>query len=203
MINNLVIKYVLIGDSCVGKSCIAEQYAEEYFNSSPPITIGVDFFSVKSNYTIDNTKYNITNHIYDTGGECGLENIIKTYYINANYIILVFDLTRPITFSNLKNRLIMIKKNLKITDNYPTFILVGNKKDSIYKNISQKSINNFTQMYNMEYIDISAKYNNNVKRMFNSLNMKYLHKYIENKKSYEIPHKEKDSRCCSKICIIS
>ena len=58
-------------------------------------------------------------------------------------------------------------------------------------------------MYNMEYIDISAKYNNNVKRMFNSLNMKYLHKYIENKKSYEIPHKEKDSRCCSKICIIS
>ena len=203
MQNNLTIKYILIGDSYVGKSCIAEQYTEEYFNASPPGTMGVELCSIKRNYIIEDLKYNINVSIFDTGGEINLESIIRTYYTRADYVILVFDLTTYETFENIKRRATDVKKALDDKHKYPPFILVGNKRDSIYKRVSQRHIDKFVKKNNMKYIEISAKYHNDVTKMFDSLNMEYLMNFIKNNKRFTIPHKEKNTRCCGQICNIS
>ena len=36
-------KYVLLGDSCVGKSCLLVRFADDHFIENYSATIGVDF----------------------------------------------------------------------------------------------------------------------------------------------------------------
>ena len=60
-----VFKYIIIGDSSVGKSCLLLQFTDQRFKTSHDLTIGVEFGS----RTVDIDKVNAVKlQIWDTAG---------------------------------------------------------------------------------------------------------------------------------------
>ena len=113
-----VIKYVLLGDSDVGKSCISNRYAKESFDSDYLPTLGVEF---NSKLITVNEKV-IKLQIWDTSGLDKYKSLIKTYLKTAT-IIIVYDLTNNKSFENVANYLELLKDLAP----QPFKILVGNK----------------------------------------------------------------------------
>jgi len=209
---NLQIRYILIGSSYAGKSCIMEQYIDRYFSLGPPRTIGVDFNSTDTSYTISGNRYNVNNHIFDTSGDIKIFTLCQSYISMAKCVLLVFDLTDLESFNNLK------KWHLKIieeSNGTNRFILIGNKKDLQKNKINKKLISNYANKSNMEYIEVSAKSKSDIDNLFNKLNMDLITEFIalSHERRIKSPiirdsyrpniNPEKNTRCCFKICNIS
>ena len=212
---NLQIRYILIGDSYVGKSCIMEQYVDRYFSLSPPRTIGVDFNPIDNIYNISGHTYNVNNHIFDTSGDIKIVHLFKSYIYKSKCILLVFDLTNIESFNNIKIWYYKIIKDLKLYKKNYKFILIGNKKDSKKKKIPQKIILDYANKLNIDYVELTAKSKNDIDGLFDKLNTAFISQFsalppekqsdspIIRKNNRPNTNPEKDTGCCFKICRIS
>lgn len=84
-------KLVIVGESGVGKSCLAIRAVSETFESKSTPTIGFDFFhfNVKiSNKTIINLK------IWDTCGQEKYKSLITSFYEKSSVAILVYAIDK-------------------------------------------------------------------------------------------------------------
>jgi hypothetical protein len=71
-----LLKYVIVGDSSVGKSCLLLRFADDQFNENYMTTIGVDFRFK----TVNAKGKNIKLQIWDTAGQERFRTITNTYY---------------------------------------------------------------------------------------------------------------------------
>ena len=117
-----LLKYLIIGNSGVGKSCLLLRYADDVYTDKHIITIGVDF-KIKS-HILDGSR--IKTNIWDTAGQERFKNITASYYKGASGVMIVYDITDKESFNNLNTWLIEIEKN---APNNVYKILVGNKND--------------------------------------------------------------------------
>ena len=79
-----IFKLVLIGDTCVGKSCILVRFSDDIFDDNYVTTIGVDFrFKTMA---IKNKIVKI--QIWDTAGQERYRSITTAYYRGAAAIII-------------------------------------------------------------------------------------------------------------------
>ncbi|CAJ1353595.1 unnamed protein product [Effrenium voratum] len=91
-------KVVLIGDSGVGKSNLLSRFTRDEFNLESKSTIGVEF-ATKSITT--NGKV-IKAQIWDTAGQERYRAITSAYYRGAVGALLVYDISKRVTFENLE-----------------------------------------------------------------------------------------------------
>ena len=117
-------KLVLLGDSCVGKSCTLVRFADDEFDENYIATIGVDFRFRSLHHCDRKVKL----QIWDTAGQERYRTITNAYYKGAEGIILVFDLFKRQTFLNLDDWLKEVEKHGK-TD--VEIIVIGNKLDLV------------------------------------------------------------------------
>ena len=117
-------KLVLLGDSCVGKSCILVRFADDDFIENYSSTIGVDFRF----RSLDHAGRKIKLQIWDTAGQERYRTITNAYYKGAEGIILVFDMFKKQTFSNLDVWIAEVEKHGK-TD--VELVVIGNKNDMV------------------------------------------------------------------------
>ena len=115
-------KYILIGDSGVGKSCLVMQFIDKRSTKNHDITIGVEF-GTKMVKVLDK---NVKLQIWDTAGQENFRSISRSYYRSAAGALLVFDITNAISFNNLEQWVEEIKEN---GNPNITVILIGNKCD--------------------------------------------------------------------------
>ena len=115
---------VLLGDSCVGKSCVLVRFADDDFIENYSATIGVDFRFRSLN--LCNRKIKL--QIWDTAGQERYRTITNAYYKGAEGIILVFDLFKKQTFLNLHDWLKEVEKHGK-TD--VEIVVIANKNDLV------------------------------------------------------------------------
>ena len=146
-------KILLIGDSCVGKTCLISRYAIGVFNEEYITTVGFD--SRQKEEIINNEKVLVK--IFDTGGQERFKSITANYLRNAEGVILVYDVTSNESFENLKFWIESIKNNLGNDDIIP-IIIIGNKIDledarEINKLVAEK----FAKDNNYKYFETSAK----------------------------------------------
>nr|CAD1830070.1 unnamed protein product [Ananas comosus var. bracteatus] len=114
-------KILLIGDSGVGKSSLLVTFISNQLEDLSP-TIGVDF-KVKF-LTIGGKKLKLT--IWDTAGQERFRTVTSSYYRGAQGILLVYDVTRRETFTNLAD--VWAKEvELYSTNRDCIKILIGNK----------------------------------------------------------------------------
>lgn len=117
-------KMVLLGDSCVGKSCLLVRFADDEFNQNYVSTIGVDFRF----RSLRHSNKKIKLQIWDTAGQERYRTITNAYYKGADGIVLVFDLFDRKSFTNLDNWLSEVdnhaKPNIQI-------IVIANKYDMV------------------------------------------------------------------------
>ena len=158
--SHYVFKYIIIGESGVGKSCLLLQFTDKRFEPLHDLTIGVEFGARM--ITIDGK--NIKMQIWDTAGQESFRSITRSYYRGACGALLVYDITRAETFSHLQTWL----EDAKANSNTPmTIMLIGNKCDLESKRqVKREDGEAFAKEHGLFFMETSAKTAHNVDESF-------------------------------------
>jgi Ras-related protein Rab-2A len=157
---NYLLKYIIIGDSSVGKSNLLLRYTQQRFNDEYQATIGVEFGA--KNLTIDSQIYRI--QIWDTAGQENFRSITRAYYKNSVCAIVVYDITNRESFNNISS---WIEDCRNQSPKTVFLVLVGNKNDLDDKR--QVNYDEGMELANknkMLFYETSAKVGTNVEEMF-------------------------------------
>ncbi|MFX1283246.1 MAG: Rab family GTPase [Promethearchaeota archaeon] len=178
-------KVCLIGDGGVGKTSLRERVLGEDFESTYLLTIGADFAIYQAD--IDGHIYKF--QIWDLSGQQRFDIVRAVYYRGSHGAILVFDQTRPESFSNLEN---WRKELFTHVNRRVPFILLGNKCD-LRSKIDRNALNEFIEKsekefsyagnpFSIPYLDTSARTGHNVNEAFETLIMAIRNFVINNVK---------------------
>ena len=88
--NDFVFKYIIIGDSGVGKSSIMHRFIYNKTKKETTQTVGVEFASKLLSFNEKEIKL----QIWDTAGQEKFRSVTKSYYRSAIGVIIVYDVTK-------------------------------------------------------------------------------------------------------------
>ena len=194
MNRNNMLKFIMIGESCVGKTCIIMRYIDNTFTDNFLTTVGVDF-KVRD-IRIDEKPVKI--QIWDTAGQEQFHTITKSYFRGADGIVLCFDLTSMVSLERTHLWMDSIRET---ASEKVSVILVGNKKDKEGREVTEEKARKLAQEYNVDYIETSAKTGENIDQVFETLTRAVLErKQTEppvKTKTIEVDlSKPRPKRCC-------
>ncbi|CAD5170305.1 unnamed protein product [Musa acuminata subsp. malaccensis] len=153
-------KVVLIGDSGVGKSNLLSRFTRDEFSLESKSTIGVEF-ATRSIRVEDKV---IKAQIWDTAGQERYRAITSAYYRGAVGALVVYDITRHVTFENIERWLKELRDH---TDTNIAIMLVGNKADLRHlRAVSIEDAKDFSERENTFFMETSALESTNVEDAF-------------------------------------
>jgi len=153
-------KYIIVGDTGVGKSCLLLQFSEKKFNPKHLLTIGVEFGSK----IVDMDNKQIKLQIWDTAGQEKFRAITRSYYRGAAGALLVYDITRRDTFENLQ---IWLDDCLKFSNPNIVIIIIGNKTDlESERQVPTEEGMEYARKNGFNFMETSAKNSDNVEEAF-------------------------------------
>ncbi|OQS04572.1 Rab2 family GTPase [Thraustotheca clavata] len=103
----VTLKYIIIGDSEVGKSSLLLQFTEQTFVGVHDLTIGVEFGAKLLD--VDDRKVKL--EIWDTAGQETFLSITRSYYRGADGVLLVYDISKRESFLHLSRWLQECQQN--------------------------------------------------------------------------------------------
>ena len=131
---------IIIGDSAVGKTCIFKKITSNTFNEKSISTIGMDrrtlFFTIKDSKGSD---LEIEVQLWDTAGQERFRSITATYYKSSQGLLLMYDITKRETFSNVENWIENVNDSLGNNNDY-LIVLMGNKLDLVKNNPEARDV---------------------------------------------------------------
>lgn len=193
-LHDIEFKFILLGDSGVGKSSILLSFCESNFDESFISTIGIDF-KIK---TLNIFGKKIKLSIWDTAGQCRYRTISKAFIRGSHGVIFVYDVTQEHSFNNIVNWINLLHQEVSDHDNIPK-ILVGNKIDlEGSRIISSQQGKIFADSNNILFMETSSKSGENIENIFNILVRNCLEKYsdIELKSENLITISESNKKSC-------
>lgn len=153
-------KLVLIGDSGVGKSNLLSRFTKNEFNLESKSTIGVEFATRSLN--IDGKV--IKAQIWDTAGQERYRAITSAYYRGAVGALLVYDVTRHVTFQSVVRWLKELRDH---TDPNIIVMLIGNKSDLRHLvAVPTEDGKTLAEKENLYFMETSALEATNVEKAF-------------------------------------
>ena len=171
---NYLLKYVIVGDASVGKSNLLLRYTHGEFREEYQLTIGVEFGS--NNIMIDNKIFRV--QIWDTAGQENFRSITRSYYKNSACALIVYDITRKISFENLVDWIEDCKNSSPKT---VFMVLVGNKSDlEQNREVSEEEGRELAERNGRLFFETSAKTGQNVEEVFKQSAMLIAKKIKEN-----------------------
>ncbi|MFX1336995.1 MAG: Rab family GTPase [Promethearchaeota archaeon] len=163
-------KIIVCGDPMVGKTSTILRFTESAFDRKYIPSIGIN---VKDK-VIRVKKLNIQLVIWDIAGQQKFETMRSAFYKGARGVLLVFDLTNPKSFDDLRNWYKDIQRHVDIEEQLIGFIL-GNKSDKVEdRKVTKQQATALAEELNLEYIETSALTGDNVKESFYKMG-KYLY----------------------------
>ena len=160
-----LLKFIIIGNSGVGKSNITIRFLYDKFMDNFVPTIGVEYGA--KNVVIDNKTYRV--QIWDTAGQEKYRSITRAYYTNCSCAIVVYDITNEQSFKDVQNWVNDCKKHTK---NSLLFVLIGNKLDLDLRDqriITYEEGVRFANEKGMLFFEVSALTGENVEQSFVSI----------------------------------
>ena len=156
-----IFKIVLIGDTCVGKSCILVRFSDDIFNDNYVTTIGVDF-----RFKTMVVKEKVAKiQIWDTAGEERYRSITTAYYRGAAAILICCDCTNIESFNNVNN---WVEEIGKYTDKDTVDkIILMNKCDlEKERKVERSEIEKFEKERGLKVLEVSAKTGEGIDKAF-------------------------------------
>ena len=206
-------KFILIGNSGVGKTSILRFLATGEFPEDTISTIGVDKKTLDVSFEVDENNKKIKKDfiisLLDTAGQEKFRSIARNYYQGADGILLLYDITDRKSFDNIDMWTDSINETLgqKYNSKY-AIILIGNKLDLVTEDNDKREVSE------EEALDICKKYKmiwggersikilefDELKKLFAEY-VKYVYNEIGEKqekkqKSKKIGKYEKKQSCC-------
>ena len=190
------VKFIIIGDKTVGKSCIINQFIEKQFVNEYIRTIGSD--KIKKEIEIEGEKLKL--EIWDTVGQEQYRAVNKIFIKNAQIALIVYDITNRKSFENLNNWY-----NLIFEINKDSNVIVGvtaNKTD-LYENqvVDSEEGKNFADEKKISFFETSAKDYESIENVFIQLSKIYINKVqkiveeeIEERNSVGLKKDDKNNR---------
>ena len=167
------LKFIIIGDSFVGKTKIINRLVNGKCSNHYISTIGIDF--LMHNIQIDNHIFKL--EIWDTAGCEKYKSITRQYYNNSACAIIVYDVTDIQSFKSVSKWVEECKSS-----NNPNIhlVLVGNKNDLEDKRVIKKEKGEeLALQFGMRFFESSALTGNNINNIFMD-SCKIINKNINN-----------------------
>ncbi len=117
------IKFVMVGDSGVGKTQLLRRFGKKEFRNESPSTMNMEF----STRNIEFERCKIKAQIWDTAGQERFESMTKAYYRDAMGAFLIYDVCDRDSFDHIKT--IWLNQVKDYAHDKIQVILVGNKSD--------------------------------------------------------------------------
>lgn len=169
-IYDYLFKVVLIGDSGVGKSNLLTRFTRNEFNLRTLTTIGVEF-ATRNLHICSKT---IKAQIWDTAGQERYRAIVNAYYRGAVGALLVFDITKHVTYQNVER---WLKELREFGESNIEIMLVGNKSDLRHlRAVPTEEAKAFAEKNNLSFIETSALDSTNVEEAFKTVLTEIYHK---------------------------
>lgn len=153
-------RIIILGAPTVGKTSLTSALSNVPLSPIYQPTIGIDFGATITHLLCGKI---IKCHLWDTAGQECFSSIVRSYYRDIAGAILVFDVTNRLTFSKIKYWLRELREE---NDNPGKLILIGNKIDHRYREVSKSEAEAFAKKNNMAYEEVSIKENTNVHGFF-------------------------------------
>lgn len=164
-------KLCIFGDGGVGKTTMTNRFMTGMFKMDTMMTLGANIL-VKH---IDINDHTIALQIWDFGGEEMYRNLLSAYAMGASGGIIMFDITRSITYHHALLWLNDFKRTI-MNGRYVPVIAVGGKLDLAEKrSVSIDDGYDFKEKHDLlEYIECSAKTGENVNHIFEKITKELL-----------------------------
>lgn len=155
-----LLKFIVIGDSSVGKSNIISKYKENKFDEKGQPSIGVQF--IAKNVVIENTTFRL--QVWDTAGQETFRSMTRIYYKNSSCAFIVYDITEKESFNHVES---WISECKKIAPETVLLVLIGNKSDlNESREVSYEEGLKFAEKNKMLFFETSAKNGVNIENIF-------------------------------------
>ncbi|KAG1673559.1 hypothetical protein FOA52_003859 [Chlamydomonas sp. UWO 241] len=158
------VKIVLLGDSGVGKSCLALRYVRGLFDDSSRATVGASFMS----HTVRLPSGEAARlDLWDTAGQERYQSLAPLYYRGADGAVVVYDVTSARTFARAKA---WVEELQQHSDQHTVVVLVGNKTDLWeQREVSEDEGRDYADSNSMAFVEASARAGTNVADVFEGL----------------------------------
>ena len=138
-------KFILLGDSSVGKSSIYNRLSGKNFSEGLISTIGTEKMIINYDDVKIDEKENITKNfkiiLFDTAGQERYRAITKSYFKESQGIILIYSIVDEDSFKHIEAWLGSIKDSLSDWKRTGYIVmLLGNKLDFAEENKEQRMI---------------------------------------------------------------
>jgi small GTP-binding protein len=174
----LVFKIVILGDSAVGKTSLINQYVQHIFETDYKPSLGVNI--VIKELDLDKINARIRLILWDIAGQTKYDLSRNLFFQGSQGAFLVYDMTRPKTFENIKEKWLNDLQQFARKD--VEFHLIGNKNDltDLKKVTAEKGEKLAKKLKANHFIETSAKSGDNVEEAFEKL----VYAILERKKYY-------------------
>ena len=137
-----------------------------------------------------NKKINLD--IWDTAGQERYKSLTKFFYKDAQIIIMVYDITKKLTFENIKNQ--WYKEIQELSGKNFILGIAGNKSD-LYESeeVPEKEAREYAKSINAVYSLTSAQNNTGIKQLFEDVGMQLLAPDFQEKIMEEQKEKKEDT----------
>ncbi len=156
-----VLKFIIIGNPNVGKSCILNQFLNHKFVEEYEVTVGVEF-GAKTIKLKDST--NVKLQIWDTAGQESFKSVTRSYYRSSAVAIIVYDITNRESYEAIEKWI----EDCRVNGNKEmSMMLVGNKLDlDSHRIVSYEEGEILANENNMLFLETSAKSSENIDMIF-------------------------------------
>lgn len=166
-IGEQIYKILVIGDPSIGKTSLLTKFTTNKFTKQYIPTVGVNIVKEQLDLEVQEGKTIVSLMMWDIAGQPQFYMLHKPYFNGADGIILVFDITRSSSFSNVNN---WYNTSVKYGLSSIPRILVGNKIDlKDERKIIQPMAKHLGDKINAPYFETSALTGDNVKLIFEKI----------------------------------
>jgi len=152
------LKLVILGDACVGKSCLINKFTTNKFREFEEPTVGAAFQAVRVSDSY------LTLEVWDTAGQERFRSLTPMYYRDAKVALVCYDITNKQSFESAKYWYNQLVEN---GDNDCIKILVATKSD-LYDQREVEVVERYLKRANISYfMETSAKTGQNIDKLFN------------------------------------
>jgi small GTP-binding protein len=156
-----IFKFIIVGNSAVGKSCLLLRFDEDRFQPIHDVTVGVTF-SIKM---VQIEGQDVKVQIWDTAGQEIFRSITRSYYRDSACAIIVYDITDRSSFDKVEDWIRDVR-NLAPPD--CQLVLFGNKLDlEAQRAIPAEQGQDLADRHGIYFFETSAATGQNVAQAFN------------------------------------